>query len=661
MKNKFKIHFKTKFLIIMNIFFFFNYSYSVDWYQLYNEKWKNGISPSSSLPWSETYTLRSFISMYRASKARNESTAEQNKWIDRIIQHSDYIINSPKMEIEGKDNLVYAGHGFTPLSNVIKLIFNDDKLYALYKDKANQYLLYLEQKLIPYWKNYNFKETPFNWFLSYGTMLIYLHQITESKHYNTPDYQAPDPSLKDYYLNTVSDMSANYFQDFKNWDYSGKGWNDTPFPKNKGLCYYPQTDSYLWRYFDYPAALICWGYIGETEYQGLENSSFLDLDKWYKFDLKFNNDSLKMFVYASDGITLISETDTPWKLTNTENDFIIGKRVDGNEYFNGVIDEIKFSKDKEIIAELKMDGNAFDSSGNNNNGIIFGKPETVSGRFGKALKFSSGDYFKIPNKSNFDSINRIELWVKFNEFNTARYYILGRGKHFQYGPGGIHLFMDCYKRPEDVGHANLDIDFLINAANDPHFERYYPKSILNRVCNTFTKNIWSNSDTINPTFRSHIEPKSDYGKADEVVHTFRWLWLYQYDPFVGNLVSNWYSANPNAQSLSEAIANLACWQAGVSLKDENTSEIEENQNIKILKISPNPAIEYIEINVGAGSKPALVNDIEIFNIFGERTTPSDLSPALSEREGVKRIDISNLVPGVYFIRIGDKFEKFVKM
>jgi hypothetical protein len=78
-------------------------------------------------------------------------------------------------------------------------------------------------------------------------------------------------------------------------------------------------------------------------------------------------------------------------------------------------------------------------------------------------------------------------------------------------------------------------------------------------------------------------------------------------------------------------------------------------------ISPNPASDYIEINVGAGSKPALVNDIEIFNIFGERTTPSDLSPALSEREGVKRIDISNLVPGVYFIRIGDRFEKFVKI
>jgi hypothetical protein len=90
------------------------------------------------------------------------------------------------------------------------------------------------------------------------------------------------------------------------------------------------------------------------------------------------------------------------------------------------------------------------------------------------------------------------------------------------------------------------------------------------------------------------------------------------------------------------------------------TDVNENNHNDKISISPNPASDYIEINVGAGSKPALVNNIEIFNIFGERTTPSDLSPALSEREGVKRIDVSNLLPGIYFIMIGDRFEKFVK-
>jgi hypothetical protein len=80
-------------------------------------------------------------------------------------------------------------------------------------------------------------------------------------------------------------------------------------------------------------------------------------------------------------------------------------------------------------------------------------------------------------------------------------------------------------------------------------------------------------------------------------------------------------------------------------------------------ISPNPASDYIEINVGAHCNVPLQEGIEIFNIFGENTTPPNLSglPPLLAKEGIIKIDISNLPVGVYFIKIGDKFEKFVKM
>jgi hypothetical protein len=37
-----------------------------------------------------------------------------------------------------------------------------------------------------------------------------------------------------------------------------------------------------------------------------------------------------------------------------------------------------------------------------------------------------------------------------------------------------------------------------------------------------------------------------------------------------------------------------------------------------------------------------------------------LLPLLA-KEGIIKIDISNLAPGVYFVRIGNKFEKFVKI
>jgi hypothetical protein len=90
----------------------------------------------------------------------------------------------------------------------------------------------------------------------------------------------------------------------------------------------------------------------------------------------------------------------------------------------------------------------------------------------------------------------------------------------------------------------------------------------------------------------------------------------------------------------------------VNIKYENS--IDNNQ-----MIYPNPASDYIEINVGAGSKPALMIEFEIFNIFGELQELPRPSGTPS-KEGEVRIDISNLSPGVYFIRIGDKFEKIIK-
>jgi hypothetical protein len=90
----------------------------------------------------------------------------------------------------------------------------------------------------------------------------------------------------------------------------------------------------------------------------------------------------------------------------------------------------------------------------------------------------------------------------------------------------------------------------------------------------------------------------------------------------------------------------------------------QNQNSEI-SISPNPASNYITIRIPTEKQSiaSLQKDIQIFNIFGEKTTPSNLSglPHLLAKEGIVKIDVSYLVPGIYFIKVGDRFEKFVKM
>jgi hypothetical protein len=62
--------------------------------------------------------------------------------------------------------------------------------------------------------------------------------------------------------------------------------------------------------------------------------------------------------------------------------------------------------------------------------------------------------------------------------------------------------------------------------------------------------------------------------------------------------------------------------------------------------------------------------VKIYNIFRDKNPTLTLPigegtgkvlPTGEDLGGVFKIDISNLLAGVYFIKIGDKFEKFIKL
>ncbi len=80
-------------------------------------------------------------------------------------------------------------------------------------------------------------------------------------------------------------------------------------------------------------------------------------------------------------------------------------------------------------------------------------------------------------------------------------------------------------------------------------------------------------------------------------------------------------------------------------------------------IHPNPATDYIYINFNdlerddSPSNNSGSGSVKIFNTFGQCV--SHLTPTLSKGEGV-RIDVSQLPVGVYFVRVGNRVEKFVK-
>jgi len=93
----------------------------------------------------------------------------------------------------------------------------------------------------------------------------------------------------------------------------------------------------------------------------------------------------------------------------------------------------------------------------------------------------------------------------------------------------------------------------------------------------------------------------------------------------------------------------------------NSIEEETNPN-KDIPLSPNPARDYIEINnvILSETKDP---EILVYNVLGGKLMDSRLrrNDILVSSEGKVRIDISSLSPGLYFVSVGGRMYKFVKL
>jgi len=89
------------------------------------------------------------------------------------------------------------------------------------------------------------------------------------------------------------------------------------------------------------------------------------------------------------------------------------------------------------------------------------------------------------------------------------------------------------------------------------------------------------------------------------------------------------------------------------------NNVSQQQSQSELKLSPNPATDFLEISYSDHALKDLA--IRIYNVFGEEVLTTHLTPSPSPKEKGVRIDVSGLVPGMYFVRVWEKVGKFVKM
>lgn len=617
-----------------------------DWYNTFKATYPTIIPTVPYLGWSESYTMRAYISMYRAAVARGESQSEQQKWLTDLTTHCSYVINN---NLTDTDALVKAAHGYTPIARFVRMVFDDNTLYSAYGPLANSYLHYIETVIIPHWRNYPYWKDPFNWYLAYGCLLLNLQQVSRTPYYHPPYYQSPDTSLSTYYRNSILNITQNFFRDFEGWTYPGPNWQwaDMHLP-TKGLCYVPSpTDAYIWRYWDegdYPTFTGC-----DTTHvsQGAQIKEAAVSNQWYFFRLTRQVDSVKLQMYDSTGNNLLYENTGPWDSVYmfTNADLYIGRQPNSSysSYFEGILDEIKFYKNDHLVAWLPFEGNTNDSTGNGHNGTIYGSPAFVAGKTGQGLEFHY-DYVKVPDHPDLNHFDKLELWVKFYPTSPKYYnYILGKSGHFP-DSTGFNLYLDAYRRAEDIGHANLDIEFLTEIYCDSLFSSSYSYQQIQRFANTFTNILWSNTDVNNPAFRGWLDPTA----PDNDDHTTRWLWLYKYDSLIGPLVSHWYE-NHLPYWFEEPLANLACWQAGLYVDDceqYSTGIPDPWTGSGGLKIYPNPSGNLVTLNIVNNYQEDLT--INIYSMLGNLIRTEFL------KQDQKQIDVGNLENGIYVIGIKSK-------
>ena len=105
----------------------------------------------------------------------------------------------------------------------------------------------------------------------------------------------------------------------------------------------------------------------------------------------------------------------------------------------------------------------------------------------------------------------------------------------------------------------------------------------------------------------------------------------------------------------------AATHSGVYKWVDVTSGIAIIQNKSQFEIFPNPATDYIEINLGAFNTTlkrgvAEGSDIQIIDMLGVIVLTVEQTS-----QSVQRIDVTILSPGIYFLKIGNRVEKFVKI
>ncbi len=299
------------------------------------------------------------------------------------------------------------------------------------------------------------------------------------------------------------------------------------------------------------------------------------------------------------------------------------------------------------------------------------RPNLLVGNF-PAKGDGADDYYEIygnffwqnPNEALFQGTGNIALYsnVFVNHYQAEGFRAVYISRHKNFKPRNIAVFHNTVYAKNSSGGIRL-------FAADKEYKQYaWANAVFSPLPITNFGNMFENiTDSYEKANDYIINASEDLDLLDMYPQSGK-LFAEAVDMSLFSKYTD-YDLDFNGMKYNEAYRGAYSgseinpgWKLALEIRPPVGIPTGVNKSTRTLLayVSPNPATDYLEIkNVMLNEVKHPFHSVKVYDVSGNIVLTHPLAPS---REGETiRIDVSGLSAGVYFVRVGDKMYKFLKL
>jgi hypothetical protein len=333
----------------------------------------------------------------------------------------------------------------------------------------------------------------------------------------------------------------------------------------------------------------------------------------------------------------------------------------------------KFNKEGKLLITKKFDKIYMTDWQDNDRGIILGK----------GLYFNSNSGYEW--ETLIDNISNETQGYNIADCKLYDNYIYMLANHKTENKSALFRYKlsysenDIFEFNSELLHNNIEIldneIFILGGKSRDIFDTYY-KFIITKF-NSLTEEFETIMDMNSKSEITHLLKRNDTLRAFATKDLFYADYTQSGWKYHENL-NNEVIARFNKNNFREEEVRISfdsvyiVKEKTIYLITEKKTTAVTNNAERAFSINPNPAEDYIEIKISDNSRNTEAlevpygesSKIEIYDVLGKKVLSMSSAgggvPIYRDGGGQIKLDVSHLPKGVYFVKIGDYFEKFVK-